>query len=210
MHAFAAASTARIAAIAIRFPGRGLSSSVARPRIVRGLASCALACGLAFGAANARADVISADTASNPPGISQSESARHSLAQPQIRWLLARFITQARSVPADAHVLSRDFLDAYHYAVGDAAVALNAYARDERPYERMLAHERNEVDVSSIASDGEGRFEIAWTETRYAGDALAVVEYWHALLEAGAANEAVAVGNPFDFYVRDIVWSRYD
>jgi type IV secretory pathway TrbF-like protein len=210
MHASAAASTAPIVETRARFLDRRVSSSTARSRIVKGLASCALACGLAFGAASAQANVIGANTASNPPVVSQSESARHALAQPQVRWLLARFITQARSVPADAHVLSRDFLDAYHYAVGDAAVALDAYARDERPYERMLAHERNEVDVSSIASDGEGRFEVAWTETHYAGNALAAVEYWHALLEVGAAHEAVAVGNPFDFYVRDIVWSRYD
>ena len=208
MHALTAVSTAPVVVNGTGLLGRRPSSPSVRLRIA--LASFALACGLALGTLPAQAGVAGWETASSPQAVSQSEVAPSPLAQPQIRWLLARFITQARSVPADAHVLSRDFLDAYHYAVGAAAVALNAYARDERPYARMLAHERNEVEVSSIASDGEGRFEVAWTETRYAGDALVAVEYWHATLELGAADEAAAAGNPFDFYVRDVVWTRYD
>ena len=208
MHALTAASAAPVAVNGIEFLRRW--PSIARLRIARTLTSLALACGIGLGASVAQAAVAGWETASSPPAVSQSEVAPGSLAQPQIRWLLARFITQARSVPADAHVLSRDFLDAYHYAVGAAAVALNAYARDERPYARMLAHERNEVEVSSIASDGEGRFEVAWTETRYAGDTLVAVEYWHAKLELGTADEAAAANNPFDVYVRDVVWTRYD
>jgi len=209
MHALAAASTAPMAVTAARLFDRRPSSFTAGPRIGRVLASSALACGLVFGAST-QVRAAAWETASSSQPASQPDAARYALTQPQIRWLLARFITQARSVPADAQVLSRDFLDAYHYAVGGAAVALNAYARDEQPYARMLAHERSEVDVSSIASDGPDRFEVAWTETRYADDAPVAVEYWHATLELGAVDEAATAGNPFDFYVRDVVWSRYD
>lgn len=177
MHALTAASTATFAVNGAGFLDRRSSSSTARLRRVRTLASFALACGLAFGASIAHAAVAGWETASSSRGASQSEVARSSLAQPQVRWLLARFIVQARSIPADAHGLS---------------------------------HERSEVDVSSIASDGEGRFEVGWTETHYAGDTRVAVEYWHALLEVGAPSEALAAGNPFDFYVRNIVWSRYD
>ena len=150
--------------------------------------------------------------ASNSDGIVRSESIPYPLAPPQIRWLLARFITQARSIPADARVLSRDFLDAYHYASGAALVALNEYARDAAPYARMLAQERNEIEVAHVVADGDSHFVVGWTETRYVGDTPVSVEHWRALLDVGAraANDPEGSGNPFDLYVRNLVWSRED
>jgi type IV secretion system protein TrbF len=129
---------------------------------------------------------------------------------PQIAWLLTRFITQVRSVPGDSFVLSQNFLDAYHYVTDRGAVVLNEYARDNDPYGRMIGNARVEVEVSSVSRISDDGFRIAWIERHYASSALADSQRWNASLTVRTTRSDIAqdTTNPFGVYVHAIDWSR--
>jgi type IV secretory pathway TrbF-like protein len=130
---------------------------------------------------------------------------------PQIAWLLSRFITQVRSIPADSFVLSQSFLDAYHYATDNGAVALNEYARDNDPYAQMLGKTQVQVDVSSVTRTSGDNFRVDWVERHYSEGALAKSERWNANLIILLRTPSAALGektNPLGIYVHAINWSR--
>lgn len=130
---------------------------------------------------------------------------------PQIAWLLSRFITQVRSIPADSFVLSQNFLDAYHYATDKGAVALNEYARDNDPYTRMINNTRVEVEVSSVTRASDDSFRIAWIERHYTEGALAESQPWNALITVLVTTPSDATRektNPLGIYVHAIDWSQ--
>jgi type IV secretory pathway TrbF-like protein len=134
-----------------------------------------------------------------------------SATDPQIAWLLTRFITQVRSIPADSFVLSQSFLDAYHYATDNGAVALNEYARDNDPYARMLGKGQIQVDVSSVTRTSDDNFRVDWVERHYSEGALAKSERWNANLTIQLRTPSVALGektNPLGIYVHAINWSK--
>jgi type IV secretory pathway TrbF-like protein len=130
---------------------------------------------------------------------------------PQIAWLLSRFITQVRSIPADSFVLSQNFLDAYHYAADKGAIALNEYARDNDPYAKMIGKARVEVAVSSVTRASDDGFRIAWIERHYTEGALSESQRWYALLTVLVTTPSDATrekANPLGIYVQAIDWSQ--
>jgi type IV secretion system protein VirB5 len=129
---------------------------------------------------------------------------------PQIAWLLTRFITQVRSIPSDSFVLSQNFLDAYHYVADRGAIVLNEYARDNDPYAQMSGNARIEVEVSSVARTSDDGFRVAWIERHYAENALAESQRWNAFLTVRVttpSDETRDKTNPFGIYVHAIDWS---
>jgi type IV secretory pathway TrbF-like protein len=52
---------------------------------------------------------------------------------PQIAFHLARFIEQVRSIPADPIIVRQNWLRAYDFTTDRGALALNDYARGQRP-----------------------------------------------------------------------------
>lgn len=129
---------------------------------------------------------------------------------PQIAWHLARFITEVRSVPADPVVLRQNWLDAYHYTTDKGALALNAYARADNPFER-LGKLQIAVDVSSVIRASDDSFRIAWTERRYQDGALVATEHWSAIVTVvvQAPTDAERLKqNPLGLYVHAINWSK--
>jgi len=130
---------------------------------------------------------------------------------PQIAWLLSRFITQVRSIPADSFVLSQNFLDAYHYATDKGVVVLNEYARDNDPYTKLIGNSRVEVEVSSVTRASDDSFRIAWVERHYTKDALAESRPWNARLTVRVTAPPDATrekANPFGIYIHAIDWSQ--
>jgi type IV secretion system protein VirB5 len=129
---------------------------------------------------------------------------------PQIAWHLARFITEVRSLPADPVVLRQNWLDAYHYTTDKGALALNAYARSDNPFER-LGKLQIAVDVSSVIRASDDSFRIAWTERRYQDGALAATEHWSAIVTVVVQTPTDAERlkqNPLGLYVHAINWSK--
>jgi type IV secretion system protein VirB5 len=129
---------------------------------------------------------------------------------PQIAWHLARFITEVRSLPADPVVLRQNWLDAYHYTTDKGALALNAYARSDNPFER-LGKLQIAVDVSSVIRASDDSFRIAWTERRYQDGALVATEHWSAIVTVvvQAPTDAERLKqNPLGLYVHAINWSK--
>jgi type IV secretion system protein VirB5 len=153
----------------------------------------------------------SAPHKATPTQALTSATADPSPTDPQIAWLLSRFITQVRSIPADSFVLSQNFLDAYHYATDNGAVALNEYARDEDPYTRMIGNARVEVAVSSVTRASGDSFRIAWIERHYTQGAPAESQRWNAFLTVLVTTPSDATRekmNPFGIYVHAIDWSQ--
>jgi type IV secretion system protein VirB5 len=129
---------------------------------------------------------------------------------PQIAWHLARFITEVRSLPADPVVLRQNWLDAYHYTTDKGALALNAYARADNPFEQ-LGKLQIAVDVSSVIRASDDSFRIAWTERRYQDGALAATEHWSAIVTVVVQTPTDAERlkqNPLGLYVHAINWSK--
>jgi type IV secretion system protein TrbF len=129
---------------------------------------------------------------------------------PQIAWHLARFITQVRSIPADAVVLRQNWLDAYNYVTDKGALTLNDYAQTNDPFSR-LGKMQVSVEVSSVIRASDDSFRVEWAERRYVDNALAATERWSAILTVVVQTPADAdrlKKNPLGVYVHALNWSK--
>jgi type IV secretion system protein TrbF len=142
------------------------------------------------------------------PAISQQGSppiSEQAVPGEQAAWLIRRFISQVRSVPSDATVLSRDFLDAYHYVDAGSAATLNEYARDADPYSILLDDARVVVDVAEVSRTSMDMFRVDWVERRYSDGQFVAQEFWQASLATLVGTPTDA--NPLGIYFHIIDWS---
>ncbi len=100
---------------------------------------------------------------------------------PQIAFHLARFIEDVRGVPMDAIVLRQDWLRAYDFTTDRGAAALNDYARNNNPFEK-LGKTQVAVEISTVIRASPESFRLAWIERRYENGQLAATERWSAIL----------------------------
>jgi len=128
----------------------------------------------------------------------------------QIAWHLAQFVSDVRSLPSDPVILRQNWLRAYAYATGEAAVRLGEHARAAEPFAR-LGREQVTVDVASAVRASPSSFRIEWVERRYAGGALAGTERWVAILgvELRPPRQPDALRkNPLGVFVTALSWSK--
>ena len=129
---------------------------------------------------------------------------------PQIAWHLARFIEEARCIPADPVVLRQNWLDAYNYVTDKGALALNDYARANDPFSK-IGKAQVSVEVASVIRASDTSFRIEWVERRYVDNALASTERWSAILTIVAQTPTDAdrlKKNPLGVYVHALNWSK--
>ncbi|MCF3947819.1 conjugal transfer protein TrbF [Acidiphilium iwatense] len=128
----------------------------------------------------------------------------------QIAWFLARFITDVRSLSTDPVLVRRDWLDAYEFATGHAALFLDDYARRKNPF-KAIGHRSIAVDVTSVVRASATSFQVKWTEQTYRQGGLAATTHWTAILTIvikSPRTAAVLRRNPLGLYVKAISWSR--
>ena len=129
---------------------------------------------------------------------------------PQITFHLARFIEHVRGLPMDAIVLRQDWLRAYDFTTDRGAAALNDYARNNNPFDK-IGKTQVAVEVSSVIRASPDSFRIAWIERRYENGQLAVTERWTAILtiivETPRDLDQLRK-NPLGIYVNAINWSK--
>jgi type IV secretion system protein TrbL len=129
---------------------------------------------------------------------------------PQIAFHLARFVEHVRGLPMDAIVLRQDWLRAYDFATDRGAAALNDFARNNNPFDK-LGKVQIAIEVSSVIRASSQSFRVAWTERRYEQGQIAATERWSAVLtimvEAPRDLDRLRK-NPLGIYVNAINWSK--
>lgn len=129
---------------------------------------------------------------------------------PQIAFYLTRFIEHVRGLPMDAIVLRQDWLRAYDFTTERGAAALNDYARNNNPFDKVGKAEIS-VEVSSVIRASPDSFRIAWVERRYENGQLAITQRWSAILtlvvEMPHDLDRLRK-NPLGIYVNAINWSK--
>ncbi|AMY71230.1 conjugal transfer protein TrbF [Frigidibacter mobilis] len=129
---------------------------------------------------------------------------------PQIAFLLGRFIEQVRAIPADAIIVRQNWLRAYEFTTDRGAAALNEHARTNDPFTRV-GRQQVAVEVSSVIRASPDSFRVAWTERHFESGQLSTTERWTAILTIviQAPRDAERLrANPLGIYVNAISWSR--
>jgi type IV secretion system protein TrbF len=143
-------------------------------------------------------------------GVAQSLEADRSVTEAVVRFKLAQFITDARSVPADAAAEKAALHLVYDIARGPAATTLPIWYRDHPPFD-IAAKETIQAQVDSVLREPSGSYEVRWTETsrNLDGDALATT-HWRALIAVQLVPPDAdhLLTNPVGLYVTQIDWSE--
>ena len=119
-------------------------------------------------------------------------------------------IGEVRSIPADPVVLRQNWLEAYNYVTDKGALALSDYARTSDPFSKVDKAQVS-VEVVSVIRASPDSFRIAWTERRYADNALAATERWSAIFTVVIEPPTDAdrlKKNPLGVYVHALNWSK--
>ena len=128
----------------------------------------------------------------------------------QIAWYLAHFITDVRSLPMDPVLVRNDWLEAYAFVTGHAAVFLNGYAQANDPF-KAIGDRSVSVDVTSVVRASDTSFQVKWTEQTYQEGSLASTENWTAILTTTVEPPETAEilrKNPLGLYITGIAWSQ--
>ena len=129
---------------------------------------------------------------------------------PQIAWYLAHFIEEVRSVPDDPVVLRHNWLDAYHFVTAKGALALNDFARADKPFGK-IGKEQVSVDIASVIRASDHSFRVEWVEHHYANDELTDTQRWSAILTIVVhtpTDPDQLKKNPLGIYVQALNWSK--
>jgi len=154
--------------------------------------------------------VIELDKAGEIVGVAQPLTADQSKSEAVVRFELAQFITDARSVLADGVAEKVALHRVYDMARGEAATVLPTWYRDHPPFE-IASKETIRADIDSVLRAPSGAYEVRWTETtrNLNGDVLSTV-HWRALLAVQLVppDPDHMLSNPIGLYVSQIDWSE--
>ena len=154
--------------------------------------------------------VVEMDKAGEIIGVAQPLAAIQSVSDAVIRFELARFITDARSVLSDGAAEKAALHRVYDMARGEAATVLPTWYRNHPPFE-IASKETIQSEVDSVLRAPSGAYEVRWTEAtrNLNGDMLSTV-HWRALLavELATPDPDYMLSNPIGLFVTQIDWSE--
>ncbi|WP_442755610.1 conjugal transfer protein TrbF [Methylocystis sp. JAN1] len=128
----------------------------------------------------------------------------------QIAWHLAQFISNLRSVSTDPVLVRKNWLSAYDFVTGRAALFLNDYARNNDPF-GQIGVKSVSAQVTSVVRASDSSFQVKWTEQLFERGSLAKTERWTAILTVSIQPPRTAEAlrkNPLGLFVNAIDWSR--
>ncbi len=128
----------------------------------------------------------------------------------QIAWFLGRFITDVRALPADPVLMRQNWLEAYVFAVDDAARFLNDQARLNDPF-GSVGKRSVIISVASTVRASSTSFQVKWVEQVYDSGILTSTTRWTALLgvrQSTPRTADVLRKNPLGLYVTSLAWSK--
>jgi len=154
--------------------------------------------------------VVQLDRSGEIVGLAQPIAAGEQTSESVVRYELARFITDARSVLGDGASEKAALHRVYDMAQGSAAVTLPVWYRAHPPFE-IATKETVQTDVESVLRESSSIYEVRWTETmrNLNGDVLSTAR-WRALLavELLPPDPDRMLSNPIGLYVTQIDWSK--
>lgn len=128
----------------------------------------------------------------------------------QIAWYLARFINNVRSISIDPVLVRQNWLEAYDFATGKAALFLSDYARQNDPFAGVGTHSVS-VQVTSVVRASDASFQVKWTEESYDRGSLIDTTRWTGILTTIIEPPFIEDDlrkNPLGLFVSAIAWSR--
>jgi type IV secretion system protein VirB5 len=128
----------------------------------------------------------------------------------QVAYLLARFVTDVRSLSTDPIVVRQNWLEAYSFTTDRGGATLNDYARVNDPFAHV-GQTSVSVEVSSVVRLSDSSFQARWIEHHYTEGALAATDRWTAILSLVVEpprTDAQLRRNPLGIYINGFSWSR--
>jgi type IV secretory pathway TrbF-like protein/predicted MFS family arabinose efflux permease len=128
----------------------------------------------------------------------------------QIAYVLADFIKDVRSLSADPVVVRTNWTDALDHVTTHGAQALDAYARDVTPFDK-IGRRTVTVLVTKVARTGQDTFEVRWEEQIVENSAAVKRERFMAAISVlfGSPNTSGLISkNPLGLYVDRFTCSR--
>jgi len=180
-----------------------------------GSASLVALLGLTFAVSVVRANVIPQTVATARPDeslavLSQMEAAAPSDAE--IAYVLARFVTNVRSLSIDPVIVRANWIDALDHVTARGARMLNSYALGESPFTK-IGRRTVTIAVTKVVRAAEDAFEIHWEERiletgmpvrreRFTGAV--------SILFISPSTPRLISKNPLGLYVDSFTWRRRD
>jgi type IV secretory pathway TrbF-like protein/predicted MFS family arabinose efflux permease len=128
----------------------------------------------------------------------------------QIAYVLADFIKDVRSLSADPVVVRTNWTDALDHVTVHGAQALDAYARDVTPFDK-IGRRTVTVLVTKVVRTGQDTFEARWEEQIVENSAAVRRERFMAAISVafGSPNTSGSISrNPLGLYVDRFTCSR--
>jgi type IV secretion system protein VirB5 len=154
--------------------------------------------------------VVELDKAGEVVGVAEPLAGNQAVSEAVMRFELARFIADARSVVGDGAAEKAALHRVYNMARGEAATVLPTWYRNHPPFE-IAGKEMIQAEVESVLRSPSGAYEVRWTETtrNLNGDVLST-SHWRALLAVQLAtpDPDYMLSNPIGLSVTQIDWSE--
>ena len=172
--------------------------------------SAGLAAGLLWQSAHSRVTpyVVEVDKLGEARSVAPA-ALDYEPTDPQIAWMLGRFITWVRGVSLDPVLMRERWLSAYDFVTDRGARALNAHARASDPFggagERTVS-----VAINSIVRASDRSFRVEWTERHFERGNPVSTDRWTAILTVVVKTPTSAEAlrrNPLGLFVDAIDWS---
>jgi type IV secretory pathway TrbF-like protein/predicted MFS family arabinose efflux permease len=128
----------------------------------------------------------------------------------QIAYALGDFIKDVRSLSADPVVVRANWTDALDHVTTRAAQALDAYARDETPFDK-IGRRTVTVLVTKVVRTGQDTFEVRWEEQIVENSVAVRREHFMAAISLAfsSPNTSGSISrNPLGLYVDRFSWLR--
>jgi type IV secretory pathway TrbF-like protein/predicted MFS family arabinose efflux permease len=128
----------------------------------------------------------------------------------QIAYALADFVRDIRSLSADPVVVRANWTDALDHVTVHGAQALDVYARDETPFDK-IGRRTVTVLVTKVVRTGQDTFEVRWEEQIVKNNMAIRRERFMAAISIALSSpnaHALITKNPLGLYVDRFTWSQ--
>ena len=126
-------------------------------------------------------------------------------------YFVADLIRKARGRILDPVAQNGRVREVYAYLAGPAEARMNEYMAADPPAGSDGRRVAREVEIGTVLQQGEGRYQVRWTEKTYAGGRLQETADYTGLFEVTLTpptDKRAILTNPLGLFVTDINWGR--
>jgi len=156
--------------------------------------------------------VVMVDSKGEPVAAATAVQSTQSLNEVVVKWAIAEFIRNAKTVSANLDEEKELLRNAYAFSSGQATKALDDYYHDGE-HDPFTIEQKNWVEVhisrSPLRLPAPDTYQVDWIETLHQfGNGLPTTTVWRATLKVQTATARNAdTRNPLGLYVTTLDWS---